>query len=248
AGSSCLPQWLSAILGEKFFSPCMVHENVKKNEKNIFCFDCCTSICPHCLPPHRSHRLLQIRRYVYHDVIRLDDLEKLIDCDFLQCYITNSAKVVFINQRPQSRPFRGSGKVCSTCRRSLQDPYRFCSLACKVSHLVKREGGVARHLYECEYLPLSEEESLCDNDVEQMTPDSVLESPTSMLTSSGSSGGGSVGCRTLACTATTDFVIKKKRSNLSASRNSSRPTCSPASEIALTLNKRKGNPNRAPFH
>lgn len=26
----------------------------------------------------------QVRRYVYHDVIRLDDLEKLIDCSNIQ--------------------------------------------------------------------------------------------------------------------------------------------------------------------
>ncbi|KAF7838805.1 tRNA-intron endonuclease [Senna tora] len=44
----------------------------------------CTSICPHCLPSHRLHRLLQVRRYVYHDVVRLEDLQKLIDCSNVQ--------------------------------------------------------------------------------------------------------------------------------------------------------------------
>ena len=99
----------------------------KKNEKNVYCLNCCISLCPHCLSPHRSHRLLQvslskftaiifqssllspfsflkllivrflncvlnflifvllqIRRYVYHDVLRLDDAAKLIDCTFVQ--------------------------------------------------------------------------------------------------------------------------------------------------------------------
>ena len=50
----------------------------------------------------------------------------------LQSYTTNSAKVVFLNQRPQTRNFRGSGNFCGTCDRSLQDPYHFCSLSCKV--------------------------------------------------------------------------------------------------------------------
>ncbi|OVA05810.1 zinc finger protein [Macleaya cordata] len=251
-GFSSLPHWLEALLGEKFFNPCLFHETAKKNEKNIFCLDCCTSICSHCLPPHRSHRLLQIRRYVYHDVIRLDDIEKLIDCSFVQAYTTNSAKVVFLNQRPQSRPFRGSGNICSTCDRSLQDPYLFCSLACKVHHLVRTEGGVSNYLYECEFLPLSEGpkgESFCDFDDGQMTPDSVLESPISFRTSSGSSasGGGIIGCRTLACTATTDFV-RKKRTSVTVSRIPYRPTCSPASEIALSMNRRKGIPQRAPLY
>ncbi|PPS05260.1 hypothetical protein GOBAR_AA15406 [Gossypium barbadense] len=73
-----------------------------------------------------------VRRYVYHDVIRLDDATKLMDCAFVQSYITNSAKVIFINQRPQTRHFRGSGNFCTICGRSLQDPYLFCSLSCKL--------------------------------------------------------------------------------------------------------------------
>ena len=40
---------------------------------------------------------------------------------------------MFLNQRPQTRQFRGSGNICSTCDRSLQDPYHFCSLSCKVT-------------------------------------------------------------------------------------------------------------------
>lgn len=86
--------------------------------------------------------------------------------------------------------------------RSLQDPYLFCSLSCKVgltsklnlltdplgvlpsliyltllslsqiSHIVKLEGGISRHLYECEFLPLESCEGIDDA---QMMPDSVLE-------------------------------------------------------------------------
>ncbi|MBA0589556.1 hypothetical protein Gorai_018296, partial [Gossypium raimondii] len=167
--SSYVPRWLQVLLTEKFFNACIIHEDARKNEKNIYCLDCCISICPRCLAPHSSHRLLQVRRYVYHDVIRLDDATKLMDCAFVQVshhplllnstsiptnienktcftfnavltvflcsvfvllfhksYITNSAKVVFINQRPQTRQFRGSGNFCTICDRSLQDPYLFC--------------------------------------------------------------------------------------------------------------------------
>ncbi|KAK0582261.1 hypothetical protein LWI29_023496 [Acer saccharum] len=82
--SSHLPRWLEVLLTEKFFNACVIHEDEKKNEKNIYCLDCCISICPHCLSIHNSHRLLQIRRYVYHDVIRLDDAANLVDCSYIQ--------------------------------------------------------------------------------------------------------------------------------------------------------------------
>ncbi|KAM7260959.1 hypothetical protein ACFE04_026434 [Oxalis oulophora] len=79
-----LPRWLQVFLSEKFFNSCIIHQNLKKNEKNIFCLDCCITICTHCVSPHSSHRLFQIRRYVYHDVLRLDDACQLIDCSDIQ--------------------------------------------------------------------------------------------------------------------------------------------------------------------
>jgi len=140
------PAWMEGLLSEKFFVGCGTHDTARKNEKNIYCLDCCKSICPHCLPAHLTHRLLQVRRYVYHDVIRLDDLVKLIDCSYVQSYTINSAKVVFLNQRPQSRPFKGSGNMCGTCERILQEPYCYCSLACKVDHIVKK-GKISLGIY-----------------------------------------------------------------------------------------------------
>ncbi|KAF2317149.1 hypothetical protein GH714_012191 [Hevea brasiliensis] len=125
------PAWLEALYSQKFFVGCSYHETAKKNEKNVCCLDCCISICPHCVPSHRYHRLLQVRRYVYHDVVRLEDLQKLIDCSNVQAYTINSAKVVFIKKRPQNRQFKGSGNYCTSCDRSLQEPFIHCSLGCK---------------------------------------------------------------------------------------------------------------------
>ncbi|MCD7453051.1 hypothetical protein HAX54_019483 [Datura stramonium] len=102
------PAWLEGLMAEKFFAGCGVHQNRRKNEKNIFCLHCCQSFCPHCLPSHHSHPLLQVRRYTQ-DVIRLDDLEKLIDCSYIQPYTINSAKVIFLNQRAQARSCKASG-------------------------------------------------------------------------------------------------------------------------------------------
>ncbi|GKV12877.1 hypothetical protein SLEP1_g23967 [Rubroshorea leprosula] len=235
-----LPQWLQVLLTEKFFNACIIHEEAKKNEKNIYCLDCCTSICPHCLSPHHSHRLLQIRRYVYHDVIRLDDAAKLMDCAFVQSYITNSAKVVFINQRPQTRQFRGSGNICSTCDRSLQDPYLFCSLSCKINYFLRTHGGLSQLIFDCKFLSLPEP-GLDDG---EMTPDSVLEAAGSTRTSSDSDGHDGDWCRTLACTATTE-IVRKKRSSLKVCRS----ICSPVSEVSANLiNRRKKTPQRAPLY
>ncbi|KAE8718748.1 Detected protein of confused Function [Hibiscus syriacus] len=112
-------------------------DHVKKNEKNVYCLDCCISICPHCVPSHRFHRLLQVRRYVYHDVVRLEDLQKLIDCSNVQAYTINSAKVVFIKKRPENRKFKGAGNYCTSCDRSLQDPFIHCSLGCKTAPFLR---------------------------------------------------------------------------------------------------------------
>ncbi|XP_042385838.1 protein RGF1 INDUCIBLE TRANSCRIPTION FACTOR 1-like [Zingiber officinale] len=135
-GGGGMPGWLCGLVEESFFVGCPAHESRKKNEKNIFCLGCCTSICPHCAPDHRSHPLLQVRRYVYNDVVRLDDLEKLIDCSYVQPYTINSAKVIFLKPRPQSRPSKGSANICLTCDRILQEPFHFCSLSCKVDHFL----------------------------------------------------------------------------------------------------------------
>ncbi|KAL0442310.1 UNVERIFIED_CONTAM: hypothetical protein Slati_1953700 [Sesamum latifolium] len=58
------PAWLQGLMAETFFGACGIHENRRKNEKNIFCLNCCHSLCPHCLPSHQypshSHPLLQV--------------------------------------------------------------------------------------------------------------------------------------------------------------------------------------------
>ncbi|KAK9129925.1 hypothetical protein Sjap_010412 [Stephania japonica] len=247
--------WIFAFLSEKFFAPCAVHECSKKSEKNIFCIDCCQAICSHCLNFHRSHLLLQVRRYVYHDVVRLDDMEKLFNCTFVQ-----------------TRPLKGSSthSACNTCDRALQEPYQFCSLACKVQYVVAYEGCVSRYLYDCDYLQLSTSDMgyagfEADEDGGDMTQSSVVldDASTGMVVcSSYSSSSSSSGTQsnsndnngqlierflTVGCSATTDNVVRKKRSTVSNRPNaSSTKICS--QNAPRHVGKRKGFPLRSPLY
>ncbi|KAJ7969440.1 PLATZ transcription factor family protein [Quillaja saponaria] len=227
------PAWLEGLMAETFFAGCGVHENRRKNEKNVFCLHCCLSICPHCLSSHSSHPLLQVRRYVYHDVVRLGDLEKLIDCSYIQPYTINGAKVIFLNQRPQARACKGSANICWTCDRILQEPFHFCSLSCKVDHMVYQGEDLSNilHRFDGSDFAFSQFEGLrmdgsevTDNDT-QITPDDLLHYKGSSCSN--------------ASEATSNPVIsheKKKK------RNGFLPG------IVLSLgSRRKGAPQRAPL-
>ncbi|KAK6254218.1 hypothetical protein QUC31_015938 [Theobroma cacao] len=234
------PAWLEGLMAETFFGVCGVHESRRKNEKNVFCLLCCLSICPHCLPSHRSHPLLQVRRYVYHDVVRLGDLEKLIECSYIQPYTINGAKVIFLNQRPQSRSCKGSANICFTCDRILQEPFHFCSLSCKVNHLVDQGEDLSTILNKIDEsdFAFSQFEGLRVDgpeltDDDQITPNSILEDP---LQYKGSSCSNETVANSEISVRDTQVVRKKKKGG------------GFLGGIVLSLsNKRKGAPQRAPL-
>eukprot|EP00798_Chlamydomonas_sp_ICE-L_P011191 gene11191-18806_t len=115
----------------------------------FFCTTCSPKgmggLCQHCMDCHANegHQTIQIRRYVYCDVVRAVDISSHLDISGVQVYIVNQANVVFLNHRPQSKPARSSSHdSCQTCARQLREGCSFCSLACKVEAMCKSEGCV----------------------------------------------------------------------------------------------------------
>lgn len=131
--------WLTTLLRSDFFDSCSNHQERRKNERNVFCIDCSVGCCRHCMESHCLHRQLQICKYVYHDVVRLQEIQKHLDCSKIQTYKINGEKAIHLKPRPQPKDARPSTKAkfgasCEACARYLQDvPNRFCSIACKVS-------------------------------------------------------------------------------------------------------------------
>ncbi|XP_042436430.1 protein RGF1 INDUCIBLE TRANSCRIPTION FACTOR 1-like [Zingiber officinale] len=156
--ASLVPPWLEPLLSTRFFAACPVHPDAPRSECNMFCLDCggsASSFCFYCRSDrHSGHRVIQIRRSSYHDVVRVAEIQKELDISGVQTYVINSARVLFLNERPQPRGGgRGGGSgggggasssassphICEICARSLLDPFRFCSLGCKLVG-IKRNG------------------------------------------------------------------------------------------------------------
>ncbi|CAI0469301.1 unnamed protein product [Linum tenue] len=139
-----VPAWLESLLSTAFFSVCRLHRDAARSECNMYCLDCKgESFCFYCRSSHhKDHQVIQIRRSSYHDVVRVGEIQRLVDISGVQTYVINSARVMFLNERPQPKSGKGVAHICEICGRSLLDTFRFCSLGCKLVR-IKRNGDAS---------------------------------------------------------------------------------------------------------
>lgn len=110
----------------------------------MFCLDCnVDAFCFYCRSSkHKDHQVIQIRRSSYHDVVRVAEIQKMLDISGVQTYVINSARVLFLNERPQPKSGKAVPYICEICGRGLLDQVRFCSLGCKLVG-IKRNGNAS---------------------------------------------------------------------------------------------------------
>ncbi|GAY65566.1 hypothetical protein CUMW_242160 [Citrus unshiu] len=142
--ASLVSPWLEPMLRTAFFTVCRTHGDAARSECNMYCLDCNDhAFCFYCRSSkHKDHQVIQIRRSSYHDVVRVGEIQNIMDISGVQTYVINSARVVFLNERPQPRSGKGVAHICEICGRSLLDPFRFCSLGCKLAG-IKRDGNAS---------------------------------------------------------------------------------------------------------
>ncbi|KAJ6739636.1 PLATZ TRANSCRIPTION FACTOR FAMILY PROTEIN [Salix koriyanagi] len=184
------PPWLESLLSTTFFTVCPSHRDAPRSESNMFCLDCISdAFCFYCRSTrHKDHSAIQIRRSSYHDVVRVAEIQKVLDITGVQTYVINSARVLFLNERPQpkSSTSKGVPHLCEICGRSLLDPFRFCSLGCKLAR-IKNNGDATCNLGSKDdevgemregRLPSKEEEELRERGQQEMYT-STLTPPNS---------------------------------------------------------------------
>lgn len=133
------PSCISALLSTKFYGPCPNHSNLRKNDLNLFCTTHAAKICQYCHQSNHSDnricKILHVSRYMYHDVLLAKEAASLLDVSDVQSYLNNGNRVVYIDRRAQPKSkLAPHAKACAVCSRTLQDPYRFCSVFCRLAH------------------------------------------------------------------------------------------------------------------
>ncbi|PKA59432.1 hypothetical protein AXF42_Ash019586 [Apostasia shenzhenica] len=224
--ASLVPPWLEPLLTTPFFSVCPAHSDAARNERNMFCLDCGGAgggaFCLYCRSEsHAGHRVIQIRRSSYHDVVRVAEIQKVLDIGGVQTYVINSARVLFLNERPQPRASAkgASPHTCEICLRSLLDPFRFCSLGCKLVG-IKRNGDAT------------------------FVPQAVEENNEAELGGGGGRGSGDAASAVVA-------AVEVEEDNNKEGRSGDRDGCQGSREFRPAglpgSRRRKGVPRRAPF-
>jgi hypothetical protein len=77
--------------------------------------------------------VVQVRKSSKHSVVKMRDLEEVLNVEDVQPYNINGDMVLFLTERPQMGKGKAGKYRCDHCDRALlHEAYRFCSLGCKV--------------------------------------------------------------------------------------------------------------------
>ncbi|KAG2649157.1 hypothetical protein PVAP13_1NG055500 [Panicum virgatum] len=133
------PAWLRRLLETtNFFEPCPDHRDAWRSTRsagccNFFCTNCAgRALCSRCLGDHAGHEIIQIRKSSSHCLVRVEDLEHLLNVSQVQTYVVNGKPAVFLDKRTISCKAKPGMTKCEECGRGLHDAgYLFCSLGCK---------------------------------------------------------------------------------------------------------------------
>ncbi len=72
---------------------------------------------------------------MYHDVLLAKEISTLLDVAHVQSYLNNGNRVVYIDRRAQPKSkLAPHAKSCIVCSRTLQDPFLYCSVYCRLSN------------------------------------------------------------------------------------------------------------------
>lgn len=137
-------KWADRLCRTTFRCPCKAHAN-KDNECVFFCLDApkAPALCASCVPWVSHLRCLKVRRYVYRDVVRRDDVAQHLDVSGVQSYTSNSARVHFINP-VRKRWDSVCANACRTCRKSLPQGLEHCSIWCKLQTVSPSRDAIPR--------------------------------------------------------------------------------------------------------
>ena len=134
--------WMMGLF-EEFFHPCDRHAGYSGNECKFLSFSSFSQhsfdfsiLCKHCLNDSNCFETcLQVRRYMYQNVILVEDLSELYCPSEIQAYTINGKRAVLINPRiPSPNAFVASvfKNFCFSCNVPLRSDCTFCSLSCKL--------------------------------------------------------------------------------------------------------------------
>ncbi|PUZ74467.1 hypothetical protein GQ55_1G068400 [Panicum hallii var. hallii] len=140
------PAWLRRLLEtDSFFEPCPEHPAAWRSTRsagccNFFCTTCAgRALCSRCLGDHAGHETIQIRKSSSHCLVKVEDLDHLLNVSQVQTYVINGEPAVFLDKRTISGKGKPGVTRCEECSRGLHDAgCLFCSLGCKAKGIEDR--------------------------------------------------------------------------------------------------------------